>query len=357
MRDDPRAALCTLLALAVYGGAGDARARPALAAALLTLAFFVKATAPLAGAAALLWAAAREGKGTGRRQVAWLLGTGVVLVASGIAFLQWGLGCDFLGNGLYYVLVAPARASRTWPEACAALGSDLCGQPGGNNPRELALPALVAFSALLAATRAIRARLDRYDILVAAAWLKTIVAYRSWGTDLNHLLDLALFSALHVTRALAGWLTPIRALSLFAIALGLGQPWLRLLPEPGTPTLDKSPLNLARQGLLMQAQATTLCEEPFLAWLTDSRPLVTDPFLTFATLARAPDIRRRWFGPANDPAAVHRMVLMHDPTSTNPWVEHWYRHLHFDAEFLAMVRRDWHVLLRSDTATMLVRKH
>lgn len=357
MRDDPRAALLALLALIAYRGENGARAHPVLAAALLTLAFFVKATAPLAPGLALLWAAASARGGRRGHTALLLLGTCAGLTAALIVFLQWGLGCDFLGNGLHYLLVAPAREPRTWSETFAALGRDLGSVPSASGqPWTLALLAIVTLSLVALLTRAVHRRWDRYDVLVAAVWLKTIVAYRSHGTDLNHLLDLALFASLHAARALGAWLTPTRGLCVFAILLGLGQPWRRLAPEPGTPTLALSPLAAVAAGLRAQEPAVTLCEEPFLAWLTDSRPLLTDPFLTFAALAKAPEIRRRWFGPLDDPAAVQRMVLMHDPFATDPYIEHWYHHLHFDAEFLAMVRAEWRAVIVTDTATVVVRR-
>jgi hypothetical protein len=132
------------------------------------------------------------------------------------------------------------------------------------------------------------------------------------------------------------------------------------VPEDGTPTLQRSPLAAAAAGLRAQPPVRTLCEEPLLGWLTGSWPLVTDPFLTFAALRGHQDIRRRWFGPTTDPAAVERLVLMHDPTpaapAANAWVEHWYRHLHFDEEFLRMVRADWRAVIVTDTATVLVRR-
>jgi hypothetical protein len=357
MRDDPRAALFALCALLVYGGRNGEPARPLLAALCLTLAFFVKATAPLAPGFALLVAALGAPRARRTRTALMLLAGSALCTAAGIAFLQWGLGCDFLGNGLYYLLVEPARAARAWPEALRALARDLCAWQGGvGQPRDLALPALLLASTILGVVRVVRRKADRYDALIFAVWLKTIVTYRSWGTDLNHLLDLALFAALHVVHTTAAWLTPARALCVFLITLGLGQPWRRLVLPAGTPALGDSLLAAAAAGLRAQPLMPTLCEEPFLAWLSGSRPLVTDPFLTFAALRRAPHIKERWFGPPDHPEAVHRLVLMHDPMSNDPWVEHWYRHLHFDAEFLAMVRQHWRTVLVTDTATVLVRK-
>lgn len=355
MRDDPRAALFGLLALLAYGDGATGRARPALAGICLTLAFFVKATAPLAPGLALLWAAARAPR-DGRR-IVLLLATCAGLTVAGVAFLQWGLGCDFLGNGLYYLLVEPARAARGWGESFAALGRDLCSiAPGSTQPWDLAMPAILVSSALALGVRVARGRVDRFDALVVAVWLKTVIVYRSWGTDLNHLFDLALFSSLHAARAMGTWLTPTRGVCILAILAGLGQPWRRLVPEPGTPTLAKSPLAAAAAGLRAQEPVATLCEEPLLGWLSDSRPLVTDPFLTFAALRHHPEIRRRWFGPPTDPAAVRRLVLMHDPFTDSPHVENWYRHLHFDEEFLHMVRTEWRKAIVTDTATVLIRR-
>jgi len=357
MRDDPRAALFALLALVAYRGDGRGRAHPLLASAFLTAAFFVKATAPLAPGLALLAAAAMGPPGTRRRNLAILIGASAALTAAGIGFVQWGLRCDFLGNGLYYLLVAPARESRSWVETFAALGRDLGGvQPGSGQPLDLALPAILLTSLLALLRRAATLRFDRYDFLVAGCWLKTVAVYRSWGTDLNHLFDLSLFASLHAGRALRPWWTPVRTLCVFAILLGLGQPWRRLLPEPGTPALSESPLAAAAAGLRAQEPVPTLCEEPLLGWLSDSRPLVTDPFLTFAALARHPEIRQRWFGPPDHPDAVRRLVLMHDPFVESPYVEQWYRHLHFDEEFLHMVRTQWRKVITTDTATVLIRR-
>src|SRR5690606_11932781 len=125
MRDDPRAALCALLALAAFGGEGGRRARPALSGLLLAVAFFVKATAPLAPAAALLWAAAREGEGAGARRAAALLGAAFAATVAGILFLQVGLGCDFLHQGLYWIVVDPAREPRAFGAALGALARDV----------------------------------------------------------------------------------------------------------------------------------------------------------------------------------------------------------------------------------------
>ncbi|MEZ5963539.1 MAG: hypothetical protein R3F56_06805 [Planctomycetota bacterium] len=355
MRDDPRAALLGLLALWSFGGEHERPPRVWAAAACLTLAFFVKATAPLAPGLALLLAAWRA---PGHQRTALrLLAACVGLTAAGVVFLQWGLGCDFLGNGLRYLLVQPARAPRAWGETFSALAADLGGMlPGSPQPWDLALPAIALVSATAVLARLAQRRADRYDVLVAAVWLKTVVVYRSWGTDLNHLFDLALFASLHAGRSLAGWLTPVRSLCVLAILLGLGQPWRRLLPEPGTPSLAKSPLAAAAAALRQQEPVPTLCEEPFLGWLTGSRPLVTDPFLTFAALADHPEIRERWFGPTSDPVAVRRLVLMHDPFADSPYIEHWYRHLHFDEEFLRLVRTQWRSVIVTDTATVLIRR-
>lgn len=365
MRDDPRAALCGLLALWAFGGKDGARVRPRLAAACLTLAFFVKATAPLAPGLALLVAATRSpaaghtpaSRTLWRRPAAALVVWCAGLTTAGVAFVQWGLGCDFLGNGLRYLLLTPAREARTWSETGAALGRDLVAyQPGGTQPLDLALPALILLSTGALVFRLARRRADRYDVLVVATWLKTFAVYRSWGTDLNHLFDLALVTSLHAARALGTWLTPGRGTAVLAVLLCLGQPWRRLLPEPATPSLAQSPLAAAAAGLRAQEPVPTLCEEPLLGWLTDSRPLVTDPFLTFAALRDHPEIRERWFGPPDHPAAIRRLVLMHDPFADGPHVEHWYRHLHFDAEFLRMVRAEWRSVIVTDTATVLIRR-
>lgn len=356
MRDDPRALLFALLALLGFGGNDAGKARPITAGLLLTLAFFVKATAPLAPGFALLCASL--GQGHQRRRVsARLLGTCLLATAAGVAFLQLGLDCDFLGNGLHYLFVDPARTPRSWDATFAALGSDLVSyREGLPQPLDLATPLLLGLSALALAVRAARRRLDRYDALVLAGWLKTIVAYRSHGTDLNHLLDLVVFAGLHVARAYAPWLTSVRTLSLVLVTLGLGQPWRRLLPEPGTPSLAQSPLAAAAAALRAQDPVPTLCEEPLLGWLAGCRPIATDPFLTFAALKRTPEIRQRWFGPVDHPHALRRLVLMHDASQATPQVEHWYCNLHFDAEFLAEVRANWRPAIVTPTASVFVRK-
>lgn len=344
MRDDPRALLFGLLALAAFGH--SRRWGPALAGVLLALAFFTKVTAPIAPGAALLWAALRQGQGGGRAALR-LLAVSTIATLAGIAVLQWGLGCDFLGNGLHYMVVAPPRAARPLGELAAAFCRDL--------GYDAWTPVLLGLATAGAGWRLARARAGQLDVLLLASIVKTLVVYRSWGTDLNHMLDMVVFAAMAFAQQLGAWLTATRALCVFAIALGLGAPWQWLIPAPGTPTVAASPLAAAATALRAQPPAPTLCEEPLLAWLAGTKPIVVDPFLTFATLAPAPEIRRRWFGPTSDPAALRRLVLMHDPRRTDSAIHDWYEHIHFDPEFLASARRDWTVLLTTDNATVLVR--
>ena len=345
MRDDPRALLFGLLALLTFGG-GDG-ARPVLAGVLLGLAFFTKATAPFAPGLALLWAALREGEGSRHARALRLVLATAGTIGGGVAIMQWGLGCDFLHNGLYYMVVEPPGPGRPLGEWLAALGTDLT--------RETALPVLLTLACFGSALRMGRQRTDRFDVLLLAGVVKTIVVYRSYGTDLNHLLDVAVFAAIVLARQLDAWLTPSRAHIALVVALGLGQPWRWLVPEPGTPALAASPVATAAAALRAQPATPTLCEEPLLGWLADVRPITTDSFLTLAALRRAPDVRARWFGPPSDAGALRRLVLMHDPRREDPAIEHWYAHLHVDAAFLAMVRAEWQVVVATDTATVLVR--
>ena len=345
MRDDPRALLFGLLALLAFGS--GRHTRPVLAGVLLGLAFFTKATAPFAPGLALLWAARREGGGPRRARALRLVLAAAATIGGSVVFLQWGLGCDFLHNGLYYMVVEPPGPGRPLGAWLTALGTDLT--------REAALPVLLTLAGTGSLLRLARGRADRFDVLLFAGIVKTVAVYRSYGTDLNHLLDVAVFAAIALARQLRAWLTASRALVALALALGLGAPWRWLVPEPGTTTLAESPLAAAAAALRAQPETRTLCEEPLLGWLAGVRPITVDPFLTLAALRRDPGVWKQWFGPVTDARAVRRLILMHDPRRQDPAIEHWYAHLHFDAAFLAMVRAEWQVALVTDTATVLVR--
>jgi hypothetical protein len=348
MRDDPRATWLCLLALVA-----GAR-RPRLAGALLAVAVLTKATAPVAPALALAVAAARADRGAFLRFAA----AGALTTAALVAYVQWGLGADLLGNGLRWGWFEPARAARTWSEAFAKLGSDL--------GRDLATPAL-----LLAATAAAVARLrrDPFAALVLAAWAKTVLVYRSPGTDLNHLFDLCVYAVLLLARACApsarASLAAAGAL-LFAVALshviGL-QPASRVLFPPGAlPPLSSAPA-LANVAALRAADpvAFTLCEDPFTGWLLSrsdaggvpASVVHVDPYLTLAALRHHPAIRRRWFGEAGDPFALRRVLLLRDPAA--PGGREWYERVHFDPELITELEARWTKALVSGNGTVFVR--
>lgn len=355
MRDDPRATLFGLLAVLAFLRGG--RLAPLWATALLVLAFFTKATAPFAPGLALFFEASRRG---GLRQGLALLAAAAGGVAVLVAVLQWGLGCDFLHNGLYYAIIDPAKEPRTAAQALAALGNDLVRNPS-TTPVPGVLPVLLATSTALVAARAWRRRLDVFDVLVLGHWVKTLLAYRSIGTELNHLLDLSLAAALHLGVRLGGRLGIRAALVILGGVVVLGWPVRRiLLPPPGIKPLTEGHVATVAAGLRGLPRVRTLCEEPLIAWEAGLRPLVTDPLLTFATLKRFPDIRETWFGPPDRPGALQRILLMRDPRpGVDPNYPHpgaWYGPIHFDREFLEELRAHWRVLLATDGVVVLVRK-
>ena len=83
---------------------------PFISGGLLVLAFMTKATAPMVPGIALSIVSYRRGGWSELRRLWFACAAGV---AGAIAFLQWGVDCDFLGNGLYYALFNPAKEPRS----------------------------------------------------------------------------------------------------------------------------------------------------------------------------------------------------------------------------------------------------
>ncbi|MDP6930832.1 MAG: hypothetical protein QF412_14130 [Planctomycetota bacterium] len=348
MRDDPRACLFSLLAIIAHLHGG--KKAPFVSGGLLVLAFMTKATAPLVPGIALSITSYRRGGWSELRRF-WV--ACVAGVAGSIAFLQWGIGCDFLGNGLYYAVFNPAKEPRSWAVTFEMLGNDL------TTAGDRALLVLLGVSSVLALARAVRRKFDLWDLLILFGWLKTILVYRSVGTELNHLLDVTLYACLHLGFRLGPVLNPAMAFPLLALMIGVGTP-LQLLPDATArrSTLRNGHIAQAAELLRKLPAAPTLCEEPLLAWTAGTRPLVTDPLLTFGTLARYPEIRNRWFGPSDQPGALQRIILMRNPLpGALPDPTTWYGPIHFDRQFLDEVRAKWRVMADTDGVTAMLRKN
>ncbi len=403
MRDDPRATLFALLAVALHP---LRRGGTELAALALVAAFFTKATAPLAPGLALAVMSWRRG---GSGEVARLVAVSALAAAAVIAWLEWGARADFVGNGLYYALVHAPKEPRAWTEAFAALGRDLTW--------DLSLPLLLGASLAAVVVQCARRRVGVLELLVLGAWMKTLVAYRSVGTELNHLLDLTLYACLQlavcvgalgafgggarggaVGRSGAGvgavdagavgvgavGAGAVASAAVGAAAVGAGamrrrsrllpfaapafllalafaswpRPFTTLLPLDNSPSLAVSHVATKAEvlrGYLRQRPLRVLCEEPLIAWEAGAKPLITDPLLTFGTLESWPEIRAAWFTPG-DPAALDMLLLMRNPFATEPDPAEWYGPIHFDAAFLDEVRANWQVVATDGQATVLARK-
>jgi hypothetical protein len=348
MRDDPRGTLLALVALwlGVRGGTHWTW----LAPLLLTLAFLVKLTAPLAAGAALLFLAwQRE-----RRDVLRFALTILFLVAASYAFFHLVLGADLLGNGLRWTLLEQPRAPRSLPATFGTLAQDLARDP--------VTPLLLLPATLLSLRSLLRRRADWLDVLLLAALVKTLLVYRSEGSDLNHFLDLDLFAAARLGKSAAAWLDARRALEVLALLAAvqiasdlvpLGTSLRRVLWPPASELVPLADSRVARTVAALRSQppARTLCEDPLIALELGSKPLVVDPLLGLAGLRAEPALRAKWFDP-QDPLALQRIVLLHDPFAPGSW----YPRVSYDQEFVDELRARWHVAATSGDATVLVRK-
>ena len=343
--DDPRGGLLAMLAYLTFASR-DGRLRPRRAAILFALAFFTKLTAPVAaGLAAVMAAMCARRPGAARALVLAC----AVCVLVGYLLAHLGFGWDLLGNGLRYA-VFDAKPGRALADHLSLFMRDLV--------REPVTAVLLLGGAAASAWRLLRVRPTRaehaLDVWLLAALLRAFVEYHSHGTELNHLFEASLLGAVSVARAASVWLRSWHVLLLLPATLGLGFPVLRL--SRGGGTLAEAPMRAAVAVLRAQPKQPTLCEEPLLAWCSGSRPMVTDPFLASRVLRRRPDIRAAWFGPREDPHALLRLVLIANPESNDGRADGWYRDLHFDAEFLADVRRVFAVVAPSDFGTVLQRR-
>jgi hypothetical protein len=339
--DDPRAGLFALLAWFVFAGR-DGHLHPWRAAPLFAAALFTKLTAPLAAGIAALVAAGQARQP--RAAVALLLGC-ALWAAAGYALAHGVLGWDLAGNGLRYAVLDP-KPGRPLSDQVGCFLRDVVADP--------VTAVLLLGGTAAAAWRLARRRADALDAWFAAAVARAFAEYHSHGTELNHLLEPTLLGSVAVVRTLAPRLRPWHALLAVPAALLLGRPVLRL------PCGDPGPIAgsaVAGMAALLRAQPPrpTLCEDPLLAWLSGSRPLVVDPFLAALAWRKHPEVRAAWFGAAGEPATVQRLVLLLDPEH-DPRATHAYTHLHFDAEFLATVRRQFRVVVPSDFGTLLERR-
>lgn len=338
--DDPRGALFAALAL-WFGMSARGELRVLPAAGLLVLAFFTKLTAPCAAGVAL-WSLA----GWWQRPAWRLLGTCAVLVGLGYVLAHAWLGWDLAGNGLRYALF-DAKPGRALAEQCRKFASDLVREP-------VMAGLLLAAVAVVVAAFA-RRRAGWADWWFAAAFGRAWVEYHSHGTELNHLFEPCLAATtcllLRMPRN-AGFRVALVSLAMLCATAWFGVAPLRV-PVGDRDALRDSHFASAARVLAAQPPAPTLTEAPLLGWLAGQRPVVTDPFLAGVVLAAHPEIRAQWFG--DSPRALQRLVLLADP-ERSAGAEHWYRHLHFDAQFLADVRRLFRVLAPIGSGAALVRR-
>ncbi|HLU37755.1 MAG TPA: hypothetical protein VK081_00115 [Planctomycetota bacterium] len=337
--DDPRGAVFAALALLAFVGR-DGRLHAARAAPLFALAFFTKLTAPCAaGVGALAAAGVRRARG-GLALLAWCAAWTLL----GYALAHGVLGWDLAGNGLRYALLEP-RPGRTLPVQAGLFLRDVVRDP--------VTALLLVGGTAAAALRLLRRRADALDWWLLAALVRAFVEYRSHGTELNHLFEPCLAGAVAAVRTGAAVLRAPHVLVTLGLAIAFGRPLVRVPCGDPTP-LPESPLASAAAILRAQPPAPTLCENPLLAWTSGTRPLVVDPFLFGPAVARHPEIRSAWFGDRSDPGALQRLVLLVDPSSAS--AEAWYRDLHFDARFLADVRRDFRLVAATPYGAVLERR-
>ncbi len=339
--DDPRGGLLAMAAFLVFVGRRGVL-HPFRAAPVLVLAFLTKLTAPCAvGVAALALCCQLRRP----RALVALLGASALGTLASYLLAHGPLGWDLAGNGLRYALF-DAKPGRPIGLHVTRFIGDLVCDP---------VTALLLFGGAAAtALRILRHTWDALDVWFLVALLRAFVEYGSHGTELNHLLEPCLLGAVSLVRSVRdrhAWL----ALAVLPAAFLSGRPVLRLpLGDPSP--LSVAPITAAVAALRAQPPAKTLCEEPLLGWLSGSRPLVTDPFLVSRVFARHPEIRDAWFSAKDDPRALQRLVLMTNPDSPDGRAERWYGALHFDAQFLADVRRLFVVVAPSDFGTVLQRK-
>jgi hypothetical protein len=337
--DDPRGAVLAMSAYAVF--AGGQRLRPFVAAPLFALAFFTKLTAP--GAAGIAALVAAVGARQARAGVVLLvLCTLWTALGYGIAHgvLQW----DLAGNGLRYALFDSKPGRDGLAHVQTFVRGVFC---------DPVTAVLLVGGSVAAIVRLWRRSLDVVAAWLLAALVRAFFEYSSHGTGINHLFEPTLLGAVSLARALSTRLRPWHILLVLPSAFSFGHPSLL---RPHGPDLEQMPLRTAALVLAAQPRVPTLCEDPLLTLLSGSRPIVTDAFLISRVWARQPEIRAAWFAAKDDPRALQRLVLLANPALPGGQAEHWYRYLHFDAEFLADARRLFEVVAPSDFGTVLERR-
>jgi len=341
--DDPRGTLLAMAAVAAFFGGGSGL-HPGRAAPLFVLAFLTKLTAPCAAGVAALAAAVRRRQG---KAAALLLlwCAGGAAFAYGVAHLA--LGWDLAGNGLRYALF-DAKPGRSLALQTTHFARDLVCDP---------VTAVVLLGGgTLALVRAWRVRPTVVDVWLLAALARAFLEYRSHGTELNHLFEPCLLGGVVVVQAVATAATGWRVAMAVAVAALVGRPALRIPCGDHTPLQESQVATAARVLQALRPAAPTLCEDPLLAWVAGQRPLLTDPFLAGQVLARHPEIRETWFAAGAAPGALARLVLIANPEREDGAADAWYGDLHFDARFLADVRRLFEVVAPSDYGVVLRRR-
>ncbi len=347
MRDDPRATWLGLLAVLAHLRRGHWSI--VVAALCLSLAFFTKLTAPLVPCVAIaLDLAFRRDHAAAIR---FLFATAAA-IAIPFAILQWGFGCELLDNGIRLALLEPAFQPRGVFQTTWRCLRDVIAW----NEHALGLLPLALLSLGLLVVRIRRWRLDLADWLASAAFVKAWLAYRNPGADYNHLFDLALFCALHAAVRLAGWLSPGRALAALLVLLALDRPWEELIGPSDLPLADAPAARVAR-ALASLPSVPTLVEDPLIQIEANTRPLVVDGGVVFARLRRDRLVRAQWFGPLSDPHALRRIVLLLDPFENTPERPgpYWYGVVNYDRDFHTELVAHWHVVMKTDAATILER--
>lgn len=254
----------------------------------------------------------------------------------------------------------PAYALRFPLWFALALAEDPCGL-------------LIVLAALHQAMRAVRRR--RAGMPVAIFWVAlavTVPVFASPGTDNNHLLDLIAASILLLGTALersdlsAKWAlaAPAAVAGLTVLSYVPGMISVRsVITHMGRPERRTVAGILARSG----APDRMLSENPLIPVMGGARPIVSDPFSLRILAASRPEVRadfdRRLAGGAFDTVVLvdwsgsdagHALGAL--ASRSDRGVERFYGDVHFVADFLERLERDYAVTTAEHPFVTLVRQ-